>query len=734
MTCLELGRHVVMDLDIAQFDEHIIQQLPEAEPEPPEAESDHPPEPQLPPPAHFRSDNLVHMHESTHSMPELNEHDSSESPEDLPAATKEVLEVLPKISHTRHLSLIVGSEGYKKKSSKRTGSLKRSRSPPNLPPPPPPPEPYTGKSSVSEPSAEVKQESLVVESSPAKGMKSNVSNTSLGFSEVMNTISNIDHQLDELSTTPPKPTVTAPKREMSDFFGISTFKPIDLLVPEYPEEEEQEEQIDFSCLDAEDDNAGQSGSEDADLRLDTQVNLGTFSNETTTKPEDDVALERSTPEGGYSSENVLQIHPNGDIESELVDKNISPTKIPDKQVTSRIFFTDDTPYENSTSDSGRLPKVTNDNHKPPKPSHKQHRVMFKEEVEDIPSYEPRVDEEVPSTVAELKKMLFGDHETVNTKYKLGEGPLSPHYPSSGSSLPFDYDYHSDNSLSPNINNNNSHLEGHTASGTPPLEDEDEMENLYDTPWDKKPESKYVSSGHRKKDRSSPKLHYGAVSTHETPKPRNTEVRNVHSLERPPRKGFKGIDDNSLLESISNTLQVRSKYGSDSLLTRTISPPVRTFTATSSHDPLPEVTPSQNEGPPHEIPPSISSPPHEIIPSISSPPQKITQSKIDGYSQPQKLSPSKSEGYSPPQKRGKHEVRSTRAELEKIRAEHRRDPRYSPQASPKSALHQRGEAVGGGRKVGFAPRLSSSWDQLERDPNTRVMYNLSTNSHTFRSLV
>ena len=61
--------------------------------------------------------------------------------------------------------------------------------------------------------------------------------------------------------------------------------------------------------------------------------------------------------------------------------------------------------------------------------------MFKEEVEDIPiTYEPVADgnsdsadssdEAIPSSVAELKKRLFGDKEGDAARYKR-EGPLSP---------------------------------------------------------------------------------------------------------------------------------------------------------------------------------------------------------------------------------------------------------------------------------------------------------------------
>ena len=93
--------------------------------------------------------------------------------------------------------------------------------------------------------------------------------------------------------------------------------------------------------------------------------------------------------------------------------------------------------------------------------------MFKEEVEDIPNtYEPVADgsedsggeeEVIPSSVAELKKRLFGEREVEAARYKR-EGPLSPKY-THPFSVTFDEGYkfqgQSSRELSPNANNNNS---------------------------------------------------------------------------------------------------------------------------------------------------------------------------------------------------------------------------------------------------------------------------------------
>ncbi len=83
--------------------------------------------------------------------------------------------------------------------------------------------------------------------------------------------------------------------------------------------------------------------------------------------------------------------------------------------------------------------------------------MFKDEVEDIPnSYEPIADttnqsddddEPLPSSVAELKKRLFGNQENESARYRR-EGPLSPKY-----THPLNTDFTRERS--PNANNNNS---------------------------------------------------------------------------------------------------------------------------------------------------------------------------------------------------------------------------------------------------------------------------------------
>ena len=223
----------------------------------------------------------------------------------------------------------------------------------------------------------------------------------------------------------------------------------------------------------------------------------------------------------------------------------------------------------------------------------KHRVMFKEEVEDIPSYEPRVDQVVPITpeeelpvgVAAIKMKLFGRHEQEAARYKK-DGILSPKY-THPTNITFTEDYFSKSPThrdsSPNANNNNSEEE---PPETPVINGGEHIPKTQG-PWE---QQKYKVIGVRRrtnsndhvKEKTPPPTHpkkpglqikYAEVSVKETPKPFATEVRNVHSLERkelkkrahqsPPTTSAEG--GNSLLASINDTLHVTSRYGSDSFL-------------------------------------------------------------------------------------------------------------------------------------------------------------------------
>ena len=719
------------------------------------------------PPEHFRSGSdspvPVPIHQKTHSLPDLTKQESSspEAEELGPADYTTDLDVKSKsphsrkrptsmtgqiptgshTRHTRHLSLLGEIKpARKKRASKRQGSIKRrSRSPPNLPPPPPPPDKVIGPGSppaaitAVSPLGDPKQDSALPQEplsprerlSPLRhgsngGLMAQASSASLGFSEVMSTISNIDQQLDQLGSevgeSPPRPSVPVPVRSAAcESNGYSTFLPIQ----EHPEESEQ---IDFSVLDSEDPNQTYDSSDDAlgEHGLPMQAVLPAFSPPLPAVSSPPLKIEpdggpmspvRTTPDGASSQHPPPRPPPPSDeVPPEIIAKNLTPSDFTEKEVTNRIFYPEETgPHElaepEATNWAVRQPTLENKEQKAAKPATRQHRVMFKEEVEDIPlvydpepsyepdpphepepSYEPRVDEEIPSTVAELKRMLFGEQESGATRYKK-EGSQSPRH---NRAFDYPFEYHRDSSLSPNISNSNpvSEKEGEPW---PDFPEEGEEKNLYDMPWEKKAVSKYRVVGHRKKagkdggqKEAKETLQFAEVSTHEAPKPGSMEVRNVHSLERPPKKHSNKshsldrpikvptLEENSLLESISSTLQGRGKFGSDSLLT-TIA-----MEATAATNAM--------------------------------------------------------QTYSPPQKRMANGVRSSKGELEKIRAQHRRDPRYSPQTSPKTVGPQKPAKRVGLTQSNGQPRMAVSWDGLQRDPSTQVSYDSSTRSHVFRSLV
>ena len=361
--------------------------------------------------------------------------------------------------------------------------------------------------------------------------------------------------------------------------------------------------------------------------------------------------------------------------------------------------------------------------------------MFKEEVEDIPSYEPRIDneeapptgggaeapptgggnEDIPSSVAELKRKLFGQGQT--QKYST-EGPMNLRYGAILDTESYDEELHSmlsptaqqPSPLSPGSQRPLLHFQdvddftgvSHEESKQEGGGGEDGQENDYDTPWDSKPISKYSVVGHRKQTPSpAQRAEQFEVVTTTTATPGNTERRNVSSLERqlktdpvppqlPPKQKYKfsqpdgPSSESDLLHSISTTLQARSKYGSDSLLT------------------------SFSQG---DVPANYY--------------QQSGQGNVQ-----------------------RPTGRSARADLEKIRTQHKSvslPNAYDKlqQKKPMSRSHQnvnrggwRGASTGGGGKRGLhkGSRKSQSVDQLQVDPATLVSYNSHTQSHTLQSLV
>ena len=193
---------------------------------------------------HSASDTLLLMHQNSASLPDLINCEGV-GRASVGVATEEgvagVVTIrqrsMSEARHTRHLSL-TGNEDIhakrpprdkKKRSARRNGSIKlRSRSPPNLPPPPPPPvemgelqehgeetnatDKQTSSKAVEQNHMDGDLQPPPVQHGVSGELTSQSSSASVGFSEVMNTISNIDHELDEITVSPVKPSIPVPQR------------------------------------------------------------------------------------------------------------------------------------------------------------------------------------------------------------------------------------------------------------------------------------------------------------------------------------------------------------------------------------------------------------------------------------------------------------------------------------------------------------------------------------------
>ena len=602
-------------------------------------------------------DLLQNEEEETSTSPEEDSQDNTEQLGDSPAQARKISvastgSTHSHTRHTRHLSLIGGLEGYKngqrkKRVSRRQGSIKlRSRSPPDLPPPPPPGDvPASPLSSM--PQGNTPDQTQLV--APSSLKRSEESTASIGFSGVMDTISNIEHELDVMSDEfSPKPTFPAPQRPSIN--EGATFNYSDVRSPspvmENPEMEREEETT-------HDDNFN---------------------------------------EEEWLCDAPLEPHPLDDHAPEQsIDRDLGPSpKVVEDQVRQNVLASPENAHIETIS------SVVQE-----KGPRRSKQVMFKEEVEDIPNtYEPCADnyssedeDKIPSSVAELKKRLFGTKEGEAARYKK-DGVLSPKY-THPENVSFESGYHfyDDRERSPNVNNNNSGGESEQVPDDNHYGDGDEH-NLYDEPWEKSTASKFKVLGVAKKsvqvqkDPTPPPV--APKPTTPPPKektpPRDTENGNVlsQSLDRysysKERSG--SVGNESLLSSISHILQERSRYGSDSLL-------------------------------------------HNFEPG--SPTKKKAEVKF-----------------------------SSRGELEKIRAAHRREPPAPPAtqgtfplaqgASPpapkrNSPNHQRHNGLPAAfskrsfGEFGGPPRMAASLDALrETKPDTQVTYDINTNSHTLRSLV
>ena len=408
------------------------------------------------------------------------------------------------------------------------------------------------------------------------------------------------------------------------------------------------------------------------------------------------------------------------------------------------------------------------------------------------------------------------------------------------------------------------------------------EGLYDPPWETSAVSKFKVIGRMragsagsdgkpsKKDRTPPpvspktkkqqgNLQFGEVSMTEVPTPGSTELRNVHSLERskhkkerkerqkqlqknhqqqgekkqlsqqehsPPvhsysldRPGHKvsslssrdpgpgslprdrsfergtsspsmfaapstslgGVsnEEDSLLASITDTLQKQSKYGSDTLL----SPPTSRMSGgiisdqqkakkapsavrMSSRGELEKIRAAHRREPPPPpagsvaspvSPPTHSSPPRGTTPTRGSP-QRIgnggvpSNSRVSppqgNFAAPAARTSPRPQGYTVPilssrktpanQKRASattdsiHQNRVSPSHAVSVGSPKRVKPLHSSQILPSPSHHQNSSSMR--RMFSGRPRMAASLDELQTDPSTQVTYDASSKSHIFRSLV
>ena len=515
-------------------------------------------------------------------------------------------------------------------------------------------------------------------------------------------------------------------------------------------------------------------------------------------------------------------------------------------------------------------------------------------------------EEIPTSVAALKKKLFGAQEQGVTKYKK-EGSLSPKY-THPTSVTFEtgYKFSKESSPfyrenSPNVNNNNGLDVEKATTPSPRLTNQNgagtkegaaavasgvdasssknpssraPQEGLYDPPWETSAVSKFKvigrmrtgsagSSGSSKpagKERSPPPVSpktkkqggilFGEVSMTEAPTPGSMELRNVHSLERskhkkerqerqkqrkqeqqqqqqeqvqrsppvhsysldrpgrrepspaatsPPHHSF-SLDrrgapspstfvppptslaiggDDSLLASITDTLQKQSKYGSDTLL----SPPTSRMSGLepqkpkkvpnevrmSSRGELEKIRAAHRREPPPPpmgvatssvTPPTHSSPTQGTTPTPTrSSPQGIGNGVANNHISPQgnltgpaartsprpqayNMIPAMSSRKSPPHQKGAPPTNSTHHQnwmspshaALAVSPKHVTSHHSSQILTSSSSTNGSGQAAGKRRIFSGRPRMAASLDELQTDLSTQVTYDASSKSHIFRSLV
>ena len=371
---------------------------------------------------------------------------------------------------------------------------------------------------------------------------------------------------------------------------------------------------------------------------------------------------------------------------------------------------------------------------------------------------------------------------------------------------------------------------------PPKKSKRVQEGLYETPWEQSAVSKYKVIGRMRaesfgkqsgKERTTPPpvspktkkggMQFGEVSTTETPKPGSMEIRNVHSLERSkknrvrqqkqqdpshsltrpvqkqpspssPSRSFSldhtpnvaaSAGDESLLDSITDTLQKHSKYGSIDIL----SPPSSRMAETepskpkkvpnevrrSSRGELEKIRAAHRREPPPP-PMGVATSPPMTTPTHASP----KHSSNSSHSSPRRtnMSPHGSSAHSSPQRSssatqiyppGMFTASASRtspqgpnmmpgAKRSSPQNQHVAQPTtnsahlswHSPShSSPKQSVHYSSQILtspahrsGQAKRRMFSgrPRMAASLDELQTNPSTQVTYDATAKTHIFRSLV
>lgn len=467
--------------------------------------------------------------------------------------------------------------GHKKRSSKRGGSVKvRSRSPPNLPPPPPPP---LSNMVESQPPADKPQSSLEssfpltvanlpppppfyspsaarVPSEPlpplpltsnGKGcpdlpsisatttttqqsLKGEDKVTNLEFLDVMNTISTIEQQLNEME-------IQSPIRSKDSV----TFRPI-AAGP-----------IDALASPQSSDGAGQDpsaahhsgnilydhlhGNNFLYDHLDGDGSGGTSSSAHDSPPPAVAAVESSSSSGtkvrGQGGSGARLRSSSSDNEEELIVKNLSPKKSVSKQITKRIFFPDEQQQQGAPPPPLKdlTPKVENRDF-PPKPSNKKNqRVTFKAEVIAVPSELTTTTSSVPfeleavptarslgaeapgvapAKIANIKKMLFGESELAVHRYKK-ECVFEACQEQQGGATGGD---------NQKVDNNNT-------------------DNVYEIPWEKKPVAKYTPEFRKYENVAVAERFTGAAAGRSVQVPRSSITGEMQPVQLPNAASMEG---------------------------------------------------------------------------------------------------------------------------------------------------------------------------------------------------